>query len=85
MAASNRSTSFCALVVEVAHDREAAVGLEVPPEPLVEVGLAAVGRHRQLARERQAIEPETSIERDLRWFQAMAIGPVAAGAAIGAT
>ena len=51
---SNRSSSLRALVVEVRGDREPAVGLAAPAEPVVEVRLGAVGRHRELARELQA-------------------------------
>ena len=56
---------LAALVVEVADDRRPAVGLDVTPEALVEVGLAAVGGHRQLAGERQAVEAEPVDELDL--------------------
>ena len=52
-------------MVEIADDRRPAVGLDRPPEALVEVGLAAVGRHRQLAGERQAVEAEPVDELDL--------------------
>ena len=56
---------LAALVVEIADDRRPAVGLDVAAEALVEVGLAAIGRHRQLAREREPVEPEPVDELDL--------------------
>ena len=55
---SNRSTQLVALVVEVGVDREPAVGLPLAPEPAVEVRLGSIGRHRQLAGERQALVAE---------------------------
>ena len=54
-----------ALVVEVADDRRPPVGLDGAPEAFVEVGLAAVRRHGQLARERQAVQAESLDELDL--------------------
>ena len=53
------------LMVEVADDRWPAVGLDAAPEALVEIGLAAIGGHGQLARERKPVEAETIDELDL--------------------
>ena len=72
-----------ALVVEVGRDREPAVGFAAPPEPVVEVRLRAVGRHRELAGELEAPVAERVDGSSWMWFHAIAIGPVAAGAAIG--
>ena len=49
---------LAALVLEVAHDRRRAARLDSSPEALVEVGLAAVGRHRQLSGEGHALVAE---------------------------
>ena len=56
-----------ALVVEVGVDREPAVGLAGAAEPAVEVRLGPVGRHRQLAGEREALvaEPVDQLELDV--------------------
>ena len=50
---------LAALVVEVADTIDGVPSASMsPPEALVEVGLAAIGRHRQLARERHAVVAE---------------------------
>ena len=56
-----------ALVVEVGADREPAVRLAIAPEAAVEVRLGSIGRHGQLAGEREALvaEPVHELELDV--------------------
>ena len=54
-------------MVEIARDREPAVGLLVSPEAIGEVGLGAIRGHRELARDGEAVyaEPLDELELDV--------------------
>ena len=77
---------LAALVVEVADDRRPAVGLDASARS-ARRSRPRCGRWSSPAARASASpsRPSRSMSSTWRWFQAMAIGPVAAGAAIGMT